>query len=131
MANEEVMRRYRTPAYREKTDVFCQKHAEEGGKLLQAAGDNPLCGDSLQISAWLDEDGIIRDIRYDGYGCSLCIASAEYLLEQATGRNAAEALALNAQDIISGLGNITVGRSRMRCVELSVQVLQRALEQQP
>lgn len=129
MANEEVMRRYRAPAYREKTDVFRQKHENDTGKLLHASGDNPLCGDSLEISAWLDDDNTILDVRYDGYGCSLCIASAECLLEQVTGKNANEALELDAQSIITGLGGITVGRSRMRCVELSVQVLHRALEQ--
>ena len=129
MANEEVMRRYRAPAYREKTDAFRQKHENNTGKLLQASGDNPLCGDSLEISVWLDDTNTIRDIRYDGYGCSLCIASAECLLEQVSGKTANEALALDAQNIIAGLGGITVGRSRMRCVELSAQVLRRALEQ--
>jgi len=80
------------------------------------------------MAVWVTEDGVIGDACYDGYGCSLCIASAEALLEQAIHRPAAEVLSLEAPEILSGLGGITVGRTRMKCVELPIQTLKKALQ---
>jgi len=128
LANEQVMKRYRSPAYKGETAAFCEKYAGTGGKVAEFAGDNPLCGDSIQMAVWVTEDGVIGDACYDGYGCSLCIASAEALLEQAIHRPAAEVLSLGTPEVLAGLGGITVGRTRMKCVELSIQTLKKALQ---
>ena len=129
MANEQVMRRYRAPAYKGDIEAFCQKYAQFGGRVVEASGENPLCGDSIQMAVWVTEDGSLGDVCYDGYGCSLCIASAESLLEQAIGRNYADAREMTASDILTGLDGIAVGRTRMKCVELSLQTLKKAISE--
>jgi nitrogen fixation NifU-like protein len=41
---------------------------------------NPLCGDEIQIQLKID-DGIIKDIKFDGRGCAISQASASMLTE--------------------------------------------------
>ena len=54
-----------------------------------ADGVNPLCGD--RISVFLDiEDGIIRDIAFQGAGCAISSASASLMTEALKGKPVAE-----------------------------------------
>ncbi|MFO1302049.1 MAG: SUF system NifU family Fe-S cluster assembly protein [Burkholderiaceae bacterium] len=59
----------------------------------QARGHNPQCGDDLEVQLRV-EDGRLRDIRYRGQGCAICIASASMMSEAVKGRTVAEAEAL-------------------------------------
>lgn len=130
MGQDKIMEKYRHPVYRRPAEQFTELYAgREDGFLRWAKGENPFCGDSLRIGIWLsgpDKD-IVEDACYDGYGCSLCIASAETLLEQIRGKQAAIAEKINISEIMEGLGGISVGRTRQKCVELPVTVLRRAL----
>ena len=56
----------------------------------QARGHNPQCGDDLEVQLQV-EDGRLRDIRYRGQGCAICIASASMMSEAVKGRTVAEA----------------------------------------
>lgn len=67
------------------------------GKLAGAnrklEGFNPLCGDRLTL--YLDVDGgAIRDIRFDGSGCAISVASASLMTEAMKGKTVAQAEAL-------------------------------------
>ena len=48
---------------------------------------NPLCGDRIEMSLKLSS-GMIEDIAFDGEACTICMASASMLCEQATGQPA-------------------------------------------
>jgi nitrogen fixation NifU-like protein len=54
-----------------------------------AAGHNPLCGDRLNITLRLD-GGRLRDLRFDGQGCAISIASASLMTEAVKGHTLAE-----------------------------------------
>ena len=43
-------------------------------------GFNPLCGDKLTVYL-LEEQGIIRDIKFEGSGCAISMASASMMSE--------------------------------------------------
>jgi nitrogen fixation NifU-like protein len=59
----------------------------------QAEGNNPLCGDRLTL--WLKlEDGVIRDVAFQGSGCAISRASASLMTSVVKGRSEAEAEAL-------------------------------------
>jgi nitrogen fixation NifU-like protein len=60
---------------------------------LRARGDNPLCGDSVELRLALD-DGRISDLGWDGQGCAISQASASMMAEAVRGKSVAEALAL-------------------------------------
>lgn len=128
MNNTEVMRRYRSPVCRADVERFIRQYEPAGGQVVTASGENPFCGDSLRMAAWLKPDGEIGDICYEGYGCSLCIASAEFLLEQMKTRKRSDGRLLNTAEILQGLGQIQVGRSRIHCVELPLHTLQKMLD---
>lgn len=63
------------------------------GKLApadaQADGHNPLCGDRLTVYANLDGDRI-SEVRFDGSGCAISVASASLLTEAVKGKRLGE-----------------------------------------
>ena len=54
----------------------------------QARGHNPSCGDDLQVTLDVAQ-GRVRDIRFSGQGCAICIASASMMSEAVCGREVA------------------------------------------
>ena len=59
----------------------------------QALGQNPSCGDDLQVTLNVAQDRI-EDIRFSGQGCAICIASVSMMSEAVIGRDTAEVQAL-------------------------------------
>ena len=55
-----------------------------------AHGLNPLCGDDIVLKAVV-EDGIVKDIRFQGQGCAISKASCSLMTVQVKGRPVAEA----------------------------------------
>ena len=47
---------------------------------------NPTCGDDITIQSKI-EDGIVKDVRYDGTGCSICCSSASVMTETLIGKD--------------------------------------------
>lgn len=59
----------------------------------EAEGDNPLCGDHIDI--YLDvADGVIRDISFQGKGCAISKASASLMTSVLKGKTVEEAKAM-------------------------------------
>ncbi len=58
------------------------------GKLPQpthrARGTNPQCGDDISVELQIEDDRV-RDIRFTGQGCAICIASASMMSEAVHG----------------------------------------------
>lgn len=63
------------------------------GKLSTAnhaqAGHNPLCGDKLMVYL-LEEDGVVLDVRFEGAGCAISVASASLMTEAVKGKTVQE-----------------------------------------
>ncbi|MBM3321120.1 MAG: SUF system NifU family Fe-S cluster assembly protein [Candidatus Eisenbacteria bacterium] len=55
-----------------------------------AKGYNPLCGDRFTIYLFVEE-GIVRDIRFEGSGCAIALASASMMTEDLKGRSEEDA----------------------------------------
>jgi nitrogen fixation NifU-like protein len=55
-----------------------------------AHGLNPLCGDDIVIKVVV-EDGVVKDIRFQGQGCAISKASCSLMTVQVKGRPLAEA----------------------------------------
>ena len=49
-------------------------------------GHNPQCGDEIEVGLYI-EDQIIRDIKFRGRGCSICIATASIMTEHIKGQS--------------------------------------------
>ncbi|MHC2998286.1 Fe-S cluster assembly sulfur transfer protein SufU [Microbacterium sp. HJ5] len=69
--------------------------ADEEGRAATSHQHNPLCGDEITLRLRLAEDGeVIRDVTWEGNGCSISQASASMLAELVDGMPRAEASAL-------------------------------------
>jgi nitrogen fixation NifU-like protein len=64
-------------------------HALEGANR-KAEGYNPLCGDHITVYANV-ENGVIRDVAFEGSGCAISKASASMMTDSVTGKTEAEA----------------------------------------
>lgn len=58
--------------------------------LKTLEGFNPLCGDRLTLYLNMD-DGQISDVRFDGSGCAISVASASLMTEGVKGKSVQEA----------------------------------------
>lgn len=110
-----------------------------------AQGDNPLCGDRLELELLVDDAGCIQDVAFTGEGCAISTASASLLTEAVQGKRVDEALALFAQmhgalvdgdtGAEVGLGKLAVLAgvrqfpARVKCAMLAWHTLRNALTQ--
>jgi len=63
------------------------------GANRSARGDNPLCGDKLDLTLAV-RDGVVERAGFEGSGCAISVASASLMTEAVAGRPVAEAEAL-------------------------------------
>jgi len=110
-----------------------------------ADGYNPLCGD--KVSVYLDvEDGVIRNIGFQGSGCAISTASASMMTESLKGKSEAEVQEQfhrfhdlvtgksSPQDDSAALGKLAVFAGvrdypvRVKCATLAWHTLRAALE---
>jgi nitrogen fixation protein NifU and related proteins len=70
------------------------RHPRNFGRLepadAHAEGVNPLCGDRLDLYVNLDGERL-ADLRFEGKGCAISVASASLMTEALKGRTRAEA----------------------------------------
>jgi len=109
----------------------------------KADGVNPLCGD--RISVYLDiEDGVIKDIAFQGAGCAISSASASLMTETLKGKpiDEVEHLFEVFHNVVTsdcecprGLGKLSVlagvrdSPSRVKCATLAWHAVRAALEE--
>jgi nitrogen fixation NifU-like protein len=123
------------------------------GKLAcfthRALGHNPLCGDALDLTLYLNQDERVVDVRFTGESCAICKASASLMTESIVGKLKSEVLALHAlfcETLTQERGplhaekNIQLGKLaalmgvrafpvRVKCATLAWHTLQAALNQ--
>lgn len=58
---------------------------------LTARGDNPMCGDRMELFLKTAPDGAIADAAFQGRGCAISMASASLMTETVKGKTPAQA----------------------------------------
>jgi nitrogen fixation NifU-like protein len=73
------------------------------GANRRVEGVNPLCGDKVTVYLKL-EDGVVKDISFQGSGCAISTASASLMTEILKGKTREEAQALfnSFRDLVTG-----------------------------
>tara|TARA_R110000868_G_scaffold326156_5_gene587120 strand:- start:751 stop:1191 length:441 start_codon:yes stop_codon:yes gene_type:complete len=56
-------------------------------------GQNPLCGDKLTVYL-IEKDGVVQDVRFEGTGCAISVASASLMTEVVKGKDVASIASL-------------------------------------
>lgn len=57
---------------------------------IHVHGDNPSCGDEIQLSVKFAEDGSVADIKFTGTGCAISQASASMMTGKVKGKSREE-----------------------------------------
>ena len=119
------------------------------GRLADAAvrvhGDNPACGDAIDLDVKFGADGSLQEIKFSGHGCAISQASASMMTAKLKGkpRAAATEMLRAFHDLVAGdgddsssiLGDLRMMRGvrrfpqRVKCAMLAWRALEEALRQ--
>jgi nitrogen fixation NifU-like protein len=107
-------------------------------------GHNPSCGDTIELTLQLNETGDrIEDVKFEGEGCAIAMASADLMADALRGKQVGEALSMvqrfqsmmKGQDefpkelrklnVMAGVAQFPV---RIKCANLTWHTLKAALE---
>ncbi|WP_172252312.1 Fe-S cluster assembly sulfur transfer protein SufU [Saccharibacillus deserti] len=117
------------------------KFEEEG---LTIDLNNPTCGDKISLQLQL-EDGIVKNARYTGDGCSISMSSASMMTEAVKGRTLPEALELAERfsslmkgenvefeeyEDIEALSGVNKFPARIKCATLGWNALRKGIERE-
>ena len=58
---------------------------------VQVHGDNPSCGDEIDLSVKFGADGVVEDVKFKGMGCAISLASASLMTMKLKGKSEADA----------------------------------------
>ena len=113
---------------------------EDADKIID--GVNPLCGDKLKLFIKLKGDAI-EDIRFQGTGCAISVASTSLMTERVKGATVAQALELQKRihalltndsatpddslGKLAALGGVREFPSRVKCASLGWRALKSGL----
>jgi nitrogen fixation NifU-like protein len=112
------------------------------GCTCRADGDNPLCGDEVEVFVQLDGDRLV-DVSFQGQGCAISKASASLMTGKTKGQTAEEAINLSSlvRDMLLGpesespavlgdlaaLSGVRKYPARIKCAMLPWRTLEAAL----
>ncbi len=112
-----------------KTDILeYYKNPANKGKINNAdyiiSETNTSCGDQITIYLNFDPQDNISDIKFDGHGCAISIASTSMLTEYLQGKHKSE-LKLLTIDIIEELLGIKISSGRLNCATIALKALKK------
>lgn len=61
---------------------------------IHVHGDNPSCGDEIDLSVQFSPEGVVEDVKFNGTGCAISQASASLMTLKLKGKPRAEAEAM-------------------------------------
>lgn len=86
---------------------------------------NPVCGDVMKV--YLDvEDGIIKDIKFQTFGCGAAIATSSMVTELVMGKTIDEALEISNKAVAEALGGLP--QNKMHCSNLAADAVHAAIK---
>jgi len=103
---------------------------------------NPTCGDRISLQLRID-DGVVKEARFTGDGCSISMSSASMMTEAVKGRTTAEALDLAERfslmmrgqavefeeyEDLEALSGVSKFPARIKCATLAWNALRKGIE---
>ncbi|MFC7059403.1 Fe-S cluster assembly sulfur transfer protein SufU [Halovenus salina] len=87
-------------------------------------GENPMCGDTIEIDVKLDDDDeVIEDLAFRGDGCAISQAAASMLSGMLVGKSIDDLQEMDRDDMIDTLG-VDISPMRVKCAVLAEKVAQ-------
>ncbi|MBO7719012.1 MAG: Fe-S cluster assembly scaffold protein NifU [Methanosphaera sp.] len=87
---------------------------------------NPVCGDIMTIYIDVDENEILKEVKFSTFGCGAAIATSSMITEMATGMNVDEAYKITRNDVAEELDGLPP--IKLHCSNLAADALQAAIE---
>jgi nitrogen fixation protein NifU and related proteins len=117
MYQEVILKHYRSP----------RNFGPLEGANRSGEESNPLCGDHITMRLKIDPaTEKIEQVRFEGDGCAISVASASMLTERLGGLTVPEAERLTRDDVLKQL-NIPLSPVRVKCALTGFVALGRAL----
>mgnify|MGYP000852015359 CR=1 FL=1 len=113
--NEKVMDHFRNPR-----NVGALEDANGVGE-----SGNAVCGDIMKVYLKI-EDGIVKDVGFETFGCGSAIASSSMATELIKGKPVEEALELSNKAIVEALEGLPL--RKVHCSILAEEAIKAALE---
>lgn len=129
-----ILEHYKKPRHKGKTNPV----------HLSQRGHNPSCGDTIELTVQLNAAGdVIEDVKFEGEGCAIAMASADLMADALRGKPVQDALLMvqRFQNMMKGEDefpkelrklNVMQGVSqfpvRIKCANLTWHTLKAALE---
>jgi len=129
-----ILEHYKKPRHKGKTDPVDRYQR----------GHNPSCGDTIELTVQLNEAGdTIADVKFDGEGCAIAMASADLMADVLRGKPVSVALEMVQRfqrmmkgedefpkeqrklNVMAGVAQFPV---RIKCANLTWHTLKAALE---
>lgn len=105
------------------------EHPHNKGKIENADATfheyNPVCGDDVTIYLKI-EKGVVKDVKFDGDGCVISIASASLLTEAIKNKGINSIKKMDFEDLKKIIG-IDPGPVRIKCATLSLKAVKEAI----
>ena len=111
---------------------------------VQVHGDNPACGDEIHLTAKFGGDGCFQDIKFQGQGCAISMASASLMTMKLKGKTRPETVQMIQafHDLVTGgtndsgvklgdlqlLSGVRKFPQRVKCAMLAWRAAEQALQ---
>ncbi len=99
------------------------------GEIENASGigtvGNAKCGDIMRIYLDIDENQIIRDVKFKTFGCGAAVATSSMATELVRGKNIREAMQITNQAVAEALDGLPP--VKMHCSLLAEEAIHAAL----
>lgn len=93
------------------------QHPRNVGEIENASGvgtvGNAKCGDIMRIYLDIDENQIIRDVKFKTFGCGAAIATSSMATELVKGKNIQEAMEVTNKAVMEALDRAPAGKGAL------------------
>ena len=104
-------------------------HPRNVGEIANPSGvgevGNAKCGDIMKIYLKIEDD-IIKDVKFETFGCGSAIASSSMATEMIKGKTVEEALAISNKDVVDALGGLPA--HKLHCSVLAEEAIKSAVK---
>ena len=86
---------------------------------------NAKCGDIMKIYLKIEDD-IIKDVKFETFGCGSAIASSSMATEMIKGKSVEDALKLTNKEVVTALGGLPT--HKLHCSVLAEEAIKSAIK---
>ncbi|WP_040952569.1 Fe-S cluster assembly sulfur transfer protein SufU [Gorillibacterium massiliense] len=113
----------------------------EDGEAVTVALNNPSCGDRITLQMKV-EDGVVKDAKFQGEGCSISLSSASMMTDAVKGKSLTDAMnmaenfscMMKGEEVdfdyedIEALSGVNKFPARIKCATLAWNAMKKGIE---